>query len=64
MQSEITVILKSDDSTFKKQFLCYDEFRIDETDPILRNMLAEAKKEFKLTPDEITIRISIEWLGG
>ena len=64
MQSEVIVTLKSEDSTFRKQFNCYDEYRISESCSILNSMIDEAKKEFKLTPDEIKIRISIEWMGG
>ncbi len=64
MQSEVTVTLKSEDSTFRKQFNCYDPISISENCPNLRSMIAEAKKEFKLIPDEISIRINIEWMEG
>ena len=64
MQFEATVILKSEDSTFKKQFNCYELTTISEDCPSLRKMIDEAKKEFKGAPDEIQIKINIEWMGG
>ena len=62
MQSEVTVILKGEDSVFKKQFNCYDSLHVDMNCPNLNRMINEAKKEFKGTPDEISIKIHLEWV--
>lgn len=62
MQSEVTVILKSEDATFRKQFNCYEEFRISQDCPILRKMVDQSKLEFKTIPDDISIRVHMEWV--
>lgn len=62
MQSEVTVILKSEDSVFKKQFNCYDLIEVSENCANLNSLINEARKEFTLAPDEITIKIQFEWL--
>mgnify|MGYP001571625366 CR=1 FL=1 len=62
MQSEVNVILKNEDTTFKKQFNCYEEFQLSQECPILGKMVEQAKREFKLIPDDISVRISMEWI--
>jgi len=62
MQSVVTVTLKGEDSTFKKQFNCYDSLHVDMNCPYLNAMIKEAKSEFKLRPDEIGIKIQVEWV--
>jgi len=64
MQSEVTVILKGEDSTFRKEFNCYDSIRISEDCPNLRKMVDQAKYEFKGIPEEINLKIQIQWLEG
>ncbi len=64
MQCEVTVILKSEDSTFRKQFNCYDEIQLNEKCPTLRGLVDQAKKEFKLIPEEIQVKAQMEWLAG
>lgn len=62
MQSEVYVILKSEDASFRKQFNCYEEFQISQECSILCGMVKEAKNEFKLIPDSISVKISMEWI--
>jgi hypothetical protein len=62
MQSVVTITLKSEDSTFKKQFNSYDSLLVSEDCPYLNRMLDEAKSEFKMKPDEIRIKIDVEWV--
>lgn len=62
MQSEVTIILKAEDSTFRKEFNCYDTFSMKPDDPVLLMMIESAKKEFKVHPEEIKIRILVEWI--
>lgn len=64
MQSEVTVILKGEDSTFRKQFNCYEEISISSECSSLRKMIEQTKKEFKGVPDEIQLRVHVEWLEG
>lgn len=63
MQSEVTVILKNEDATFRKQFNCYEIFSLDNSDPVLNKLIDEAKKEWRGTPDEIIINIKSYWFN-
>ena len=62
MQSEVIVTLKNEDSTYRKEFNCYQEFQLSQDCPILSEMVDEAKKQFKLIPDNISVKILIEWI--
>lgn len=65
MQCKVTIILKNEDSTFKKEFNEYQEedvIRIDYQCPMLRKMIDQAKFEFKGEPDEIRFSISGYWM--
>ena len=61
MQSTITVTLKGEDSTFKKEFNCYDVFSMDYQDKTLMGMIHEAKKEWKGEPEEVVINVRAYW---
>lgn len=58
MQSEVTVVLKNEDSTFRKKFICYDKFAVDFQDPVICNFIQQAKAEYTGTPDEVWLKIS------
>lgn len=58
MQSEATIILKGEDSTFKKKFLCYSPIRIDSECPHIMEMVEQAKAEYKGTPEEVILKIT------
>jgi len=58
--SELTVILKDSDRTYRQKFLIYEEYSVLETDSIIQRCIQEAKKSFEGEPEEITIKISIE----
>lgn len=58
--SELTVILKDSDRTYRQKFLIYDDYSCSEHDPVIQKCIEEAKKNFDGEPEEITIRISIE----
>ena len=62
MQSEVTVTLKNEDSTFKKQFNCYDVYSMDYEDKTLINLIELAKKEWKGVPDETIITTRTHWM--
>lgn len=57
--SEITVILKDDERTFKQKILAYENYTIDTNDPYLQQCVAEAMAQAKFEPTDITIKISI-----
>ena len=61
MQSEVTVTLKNEDSTFKKQFNCYETYTMDHGDQTLINLIELTKKEWKGTPDEVIVNARAYW---
>jgi hypothetical protein len=56
MQSEVTVTLKGEDTTFKKKFLCYNPIQFTEECPFIKAMIEEAKAEYKAIPEDIIIK--------
>ena len=58
--SELTVILKDSDRTYRQKFLVYATYYVSEDDPEIQKCIEEAKKNFDGDPEEITIKISLE----
>ena len=57
--SELTVILKDAERTYRKKFLCYDTITTDPNDAFIIGCIKEAKEDFKGEAEEVTIKISI-----
>lgn len=55
---EVTVLLKGEEQSYRKKFLCYEVATISQTDPIIRELIEDAKKEVKFDVEEIQIRAS------
>lgn len=55
---ELTVHLKGEDQSYRKKYLCYEQATISQTDPIIREMIEEAKKEVKFEVEEIRVKAS------
>ncbi len=58
--SELTVILKDSDRTYRQKFLVYATYSVTDTDPEILRCIEEAKKNFDGEPEEITIKIHLE----
>lgn len=58
--SEITVILKDTERTYRQKFLTYETYGVNLEDPVLINCIEEAKKNFQGDPEEISIKIHLE----
>ena len=58
--SELTVILKDSDRTYRQKFLIYVPFFVQEDDSEICKCISEARKNFEGEPEEITIKISLE----
>ena len=58
--SELTVILKDPERTYRQVFLCYNEYSVSETDPFILQCIEEAKKNFNGDPEQINIKIHLE----
>lgn len=58
--SEITVILKDSDRTYKQKFLLYEIYTVDIEDSIICNCIEAAKKNFNGEPEDIKVKIHLE----
>lgn len=59
--AEITVVIKGDESTYRQKFLCYEKVTNDLEDPVLADLIDQAKKHYNGTIEEIKIRMSFAW---
>jgi len=58
--TELTVILKDSDRTYRQKFLIYEDYSPKEDDPVILNCIQEAKKNFDGNPESINIKIHLE----
>ena len=58
--TELTVILKDSDRTYRQKFLVYEAYSTIDTDPVILRCIDEAKKNFDGEPEEINIKIHLE----
>jgi hypothetical protein len=58
--NELTVILKSDDRTYRQKFLVYEDYIVSHDDALILACITEAKKNFGGHPDSIQIKIHME----
>ncbi len=56
MSTELTVTIKGDEQTYKQKFLLYDEYQMNEEDPIVKKCIDEALANAKIEPDDIKVR--------
>jgi len=60
--SEITIILKSDEMTYKEKFLSYDTYSMSLDDPYLKDLIEQVKAKVKFSPHEIIVKVSMVFL--
>lgn len=58
--SELTVIFKDSERTYRQKFLIYEPFCVTFDDPIIRKCILEAKENFQSEPEDIKIKIHLE----
>ena len=58
--TELTVILKDPERTYRQKFLVYEDYTPSDTDPIILACIEEAKKSFDGDPETIQIKIHLE----
>ena len=58
--SELTVILKDSDRTYRQQFVVYDEYSASIDDPFILSCIEEAKKNFRGEPESVQVKIHME----
>ncbi len=57
MSKELTVVLKDSERTYRQKFLTYSDFCLIEEDPIIKECVSEARKNFDGEPEDIQIRV-------
>lgn len=58
--SELTVILKDSDRTYRQKFLIYERIIVSQDDAIILACIQEAKKSFEGQPESIQVKIHLE----
>ena len=60
MVSEISVTIKDDEKSLTKKFLEYENYTVDEEDPIIKAAIEETLRNFDGEPSDIVVKIKIE----
>jgi hypothetical protein len=58
--SELTVILKDSERTYKQKFLIYKDYAVADDDAVILACIEEAKKNFEGEPESIQVKIHME----
>lgn len=58
--TELTVILKDSDRTYRQKFLSYENYHVNDTDPYIIKCIEDAKVNFQGEPEQIQIKIHLE----
>lgn len=58
--SELTIILKDSERTYRQNFLIYEQYSLAYDDPVICMAIAEAKKNFSGEPESIQVKIHME----
>ena len=58
--TEITVILKDSERTYRHKFIMYETYYAAHDDPIIISCIEEAKKYFLNEPETIQVKIHLE----
>ena len=60
--SEITVTVKDEERRLTSKTLCYEKYSVDDNDPIIKDCIARALKDFATDPSGIKVKITMEIL--
>lgn len=58
--SEITVILKDEERSYRQKFLIYEHYSVSHDDPVILACIEHAKKNFQGNADIVQIKIHME----
>ncbi len=58
--SELTVILKDSERTYRHKFLLYSIYCVDPKDEVVIDCIRIAKESFQGDPESVSIRINLE----
>jgi hypothetical protein len=60
MPSEISITVKNDEKRQTTKHLIYDVYAVHEEDPLIKDLMDKAVKEFNETPDKVSVKITME----
>ena len=55
----LKVILKGDEWTFSTKYLVYNEFQLDNSDPVVQEHIADAKAKLTVIPEDVEVRCTM-----
>ncbi len=58
--TELTVIFKDEDKTYRQKFLLYDTYKVCENDSVILRCIEEARRNFDGETDTVQIKIHME----
>ena len=62
MSTEISVVIKDEDRTFRRKFLVYEPIELSGKCVQLQEMVQTTIDEFKGSPDEIVVKATHFWM--
>ncbi len=57
--TELTITIRDSEKTQKTKHLVYEQFYLNDNDPIIKSLIAQAMQEFNAEPEAIRIRASL-----
>ena len=60
MPSELSITVKNEEKRQTTNHLIYENYTVNEEDPIVKELIDQAVKEFNASVDAISIKISME----
>ena len=58
--TELTVIFKDEDKTYRQKFLLYETYTVSEYDAVILRCIEEARRNFDGETDTVQIKIHME----
>lgn len=60
MLSELSITVKNEEKRQTTKHLIYELYTVHEEDPIIKDLMDAAVKEFNATPDSVKVKITME----
>lgn len=60
MPSELSITVKNEEKRQTTKHLIYDVYAVHEEDPLIKDLMDKAVKEFNETPDKVSVKITME----
>jgi len=60
MPSELSITIKNEEKRQTTKHLIYEVYAVHEEDPTIKDLMDKAVKEFGVTPDKVSVKITME----